>query len=98
MGNATRARLDKSSQAGGACMPFPGSQVINLERVGFNLKNFDMAIVFKDFSKDVSLGGGERGWCGCACTCHGWYATCTEAVLARSAPTSFHSSHEGACI
>ncbi len=28
-------------------------QVINLERVGFNLKNFDMAIVFKDFTKEV---------------------------------------------
>ncbi|KAF5837808.1 FACT complex subunit-domain-containing protein [Dunaliella salina] len=28
-------------------------EVINLERVGFNLKNFDMAIVFKDFSRDV---------------------------------------------
>ncbi len=27
---------------------------MNLERVGFNLKNFDMAIVFKDFSRDVS--------------------------------------------
>eukprot|EP00983_Pelagomonas_calceolata_P103489 1158918-Pelagomonas_calceolata.AAC.6 len=30
-------------------------EVINLERVGFNLKNFDMAIVFKDFSRDVSV-------------------------------------------
>jgi nucleosome binding factor SPN SPT16 subunit len=29
-------------------------QVINLERVGFNLKNFDMAIVFKDFAREVS--------------------------------------------
>uniref|UniRef100_A0A7S0S408 FACT complex subunit n=1 Tax=Chlamydomonas leiostraca TaxID=1034604 RepID=A0A7S0S408_9CHLO len=28
-------------------------EVINLERVGFNLKNFDMAIVFKDFARDV---------------------------------------------
>ena len=28
-------------------------KVVNLERVGFNLKNFDMAIVFKDFSHDV---------------------------------------------
>ena len=28
-------------------------EVINLERVGFHLKNFDMAIVFKDFTKDV---------------------------------------------
>lgn len=28
-------------------------EIVNLERVGFNLKNFDMAIVFKDFSKDV---------------------------------------------
>lgn len=28
-------------------------EIINLERVGFNLKNFDMAIVFKDFSRDV---------------------------------------------
>ena len=29
-------------------------EVVNLERVGFNLKNFDMAIVFKDFNRDVS--------------------------------------------
>lgn len=28
-------------------------EIINLERVGFGLKNFDMAIVFKDFTKDV---------------------------------------------
>lgn len=28
-------------------------EIVNLERVGFNLKNFDMAIVFKDFHKDV---------------------------------------------
>jgi len=28
-------------------------EVVNLERVGFNLKNFDMAIIFKDFTKDV---------------------------------------------
>jgi len=28
-------------------------EIVNLERVGFNLKNFDMAIVFKDFSRDV---------------------------------------------
>uniref|UniRef100_A0A061QN78 FACT complex subunit n=1 Tax=Tetraselmis sp. GSL018 TaxID=582737 RepID=A0A061QN78_9CHLO len=28
-------------------------EVVNFERVGFNLKNFDMAIIFKDFSKDV---------------------------------------------
>lgn len=28
-------------------------EVINLERVGFHLKNFDMVIVFKDFTKDV---------------------------------------------
>lgn len=28
-------------------------EVVNLERVGFNLKNFDMAIVFKDFTRDV---------------------------------------------
>ncbi|GFH23155.1 FACT complex subunit-like, partial [Haematococcus lacustris] len=27
-------------------------EVINLERVGFNLKNFDMAIVFKDFTQE----------------------------------------------
>jgi hypothetical protein len=27
--------------------------VVNLERVGLNLKNFDMAIVHKDFSKEV---------------------------------------------
>ena len=29
-------------------------EIVNLERVGFNLKNFDMAIVFKDFTRDVS--------------------------------------------
>ncbi len=42
-------------------MPFVRAQVVglndieivNLERVGFNLKNFDMAVVFKDFSRDV---------------------------------------------
>lgn len=28
-------------------------EIVNLERVGFNLKNFDMAIVFKDFTRDV---------------------------------------------
>ena len=28
-------------------------EVVNLERVGLNLKNFDMAIVHKDFSKEV---------------------------------------------
>ncbi len=28
-------------------------EVVNLERVGFALKNFDMAIVFKDFTKEV---------------------------------------------
>lgn len=28
-------------------------EIVNLERVGFNLKNFDMAIVLKDFSRDV---------------------------------------------
>lgn len=28
-------------------------EIVNLERVGFGLKNFDMTIVFKDFSKDV---------------------------------------------
>lgn len=28
-------------------------EIVNLERVGFNLKNFDMAIVFKDFDRDV---------------------------------------------
>ena len=28
-------------------------EVVNLERVGFHLKNFDMAIIFKDFSRDV---------------------------------------------
>lgn len=28
-------------------------EVVNLERVGFNLKNFDMAVVFKDFQRDV---------------------------------------------
>lgn len=30
-------------------------EIVNLERVGFNLKNFDMAIVWKDFNKDVRL-------------------------------------------
>lgn len=28
-------------------------EVVNLERVGFGLKNFDMAIVFKDFGREV---------------------------------------------
>lgn len=28
-------------------------EVVNLERVGFHLKNFDMAIIFKDFARDV---------------------------------------------
>jgi hypothetical protein len=32
-------------------------EIVNLERVGFNLKAFDMAIVFKDFTKDVSGAG-----------------------------------------
>lgn len=30
-------------------------EIVNLERVGFNLKNFDMAIVFKDFTRDVCI-------------------------------------------
>ncbi|KAI8465881.1 MAG: global transcription factor [Monoraphidium minutum] len=34
-------------------VPLEDIEVVNLERVGFNLKNFDMAIVFKDFSRDV---------------------------------------------
>ena len=28
-------------------------EVVNFERVGFNLKNFDMAIIFKDFTRDI---------------------------------------------
>ena len=28
-------------------------EVINLERVGFHLKNFDMAIIFRDFNREV---------------------------------------------
>ena len=28
-------------------------EVVNLERVGFALKNFDMAIVFRDFTREV---------------------------------------------
>lgn len=28
-------------------------EIVNLERVGFNLKNFDVTIVFKDFERDV---------------------------------------------
>ena len=36
-------------------------EIVNLERVGFNLKNFDMAIVFKDFTRDVSRGEGGVG-------------------------------------
>ncbi len=39
--------------ASGAPCAHAAMQVINLERVGFNLKNFDMAIVFKDFNKEV---------------------------------------------
>ena len=27
--------------------------VVSLERVGFNLRNFDMALVFKDLTRDV---------------------------------------------
>ncbi len=34
-------------------LPKRDIEIVNLERVGFNLKNFDMAIVFKDFSRDV---------------------------------------------
>jgi len=32
-------------------------EIVNLERVGFNLKNFDMVLVFKDFSRDVHVVG-----------------------------------------
>jgi nucleosome binding factor SPN SPT16 subunit len=28
-------------------------EIVNLERVGFGLKNFDLAIVFKDFTREV---------------------------------------------
>ena len=35
-------------------------EIVNLERVGFNLKNFDMAIVFK-------VGGGGEEVCVCVC-------------------------------
>jgi nucleosome binding factor SPN SPT16 subunit len=28
-------------------------EVVNLERVGFHLKNFDMAIIFRDFNREV---------------------------------------------
>lgn len=31
----------------------PAVAIVNLERVGFNLRNFDMVIVFKDLTKDV---------------------------------------------
>ncbi|KAL3130646.1 hypothetical protein ABBQ38_008037 [Trebouxia sp. C0009 RCD-2024] len=31
----------------------PSVAIVNLERVGFNLRNFDMVIVFKDLTKDV---------------------------------------------
>eukprot|EP00891_Asterochloris_glomerata_P001119 jgi/Astpho2/1119/Aster-07668 len=39
-------------------MPFtvvaiPEVAIVNLERVGFNLRNFDMVIIFKDLTKDV---------------------------------------------
>ena len=36
-------------------------EIVNLERVGFNLKNFDMAIVFKDFTREVGMEGGAEG-------------------------------------
>lgn len=31
--------------------------------MGFNLKNFDMAIVFKDFNRDVGVGSGDCRGC-----------------------------------
>eukprot|EP00210_Caulerpa_lentillifera_P002529 g2426.t1 len=34
-------------------VPVEDIEIVNLERVGFNLKNFDITIVFKDFEKDV---------------------------------------------
>ena len=37
-------------------------EIVNLERVGFNLKNFDMAIVFK--ARARALGFGVWGLCG----------------------------------
>lgn len=46
-------------------------EIVNLERVGFNLKNFDMAIVFKvrggrGGGGEVCVGGG-REMCVCVC-------------------------------
>lgn len=34
-------------------IPIEDIEIVNLERVGFNLKNFDVKIIFKDFEKDV---------------------------------------------
>ena len=34
-------------------VPIEDVEIVNLERVGFNLKNFDVTIVFKDFDKEV---------------------------------------------
>lgn len=34
-------------------VPVEDIEIVNLERVGFNLKNFDITIVFKDFEKDI---------------------------------------------
>lgn len=34
-------------------VPIEDIEVVSLERIGYNLKNFDLTIVFKDFEKDV---------------------------------------------
>ena len=35
-------------------IPLAEVNLVNLERVGFNLRNFDMIFVWKDFNKDVA--------------------------------------------
>ncbi len=57
-------------------VPLEDIEIINLERVGFNLKNFDMAIVFK-----VGAACGVCGAAGRACLC------CMHAACACSMPT-----------
>lgn len=67
-------------------------EVVNFERVGFNLKNFDMAIIFKDFTKDV-LRIDAIPSAKCA------LITCPRLSLCCTAPAaSFHRSNPTSCL
>lgn len=44
-------------------------EIVNLERVGFNLKNFDMAIVFKVMITECDGDGGLSCCCSSAVCC-----------------------------